>query len=154
MPKIMTGVLFKTMTHRLDDIPSAEMTERFGQKYSPNACLICHTDKDIAWLKPELGKWPNRKGGQAGVVIAGGGRAVGSRRKAEGSRRLAEKPSARISAGWRRLPTFAVCDPEGTCTLPHSESQTLQIMSAPAGVSCRTGLALRQPASALTAPLS
>ncbi len=62
MPKIMTTVLFKTMTHRLDDIPSAEMTERFGQKYSPNACLICHTDKDIAWLKTELAKWPSHKG--------------------------------------------------------------------------------------------
>ncbi|HMD86087.1 MAG TPA: multiheme c-type cytochrome [Terriglobia bacterium] len=62
MPKIMTTVMFKTMTHQLDDIPKAEMTERFGQKDSPNACLICHTDKDIAWLKRELSKWPDKKG--------------------------------------------------------------------------------------------
>lgn len=61
MPKIMTTVMFKTMTHQLDDIPKAEMTERFGQKDSPNACLICHTDKDVAWLKRELSKWPGSK---------------------------------------------------------------------------------------------
>lgn len=62
MPRIMSSVLFKTMTHRLDDIPNAEMTERFGQEDSPNACLICHTDKDIAWLKRELSKWPHKNG--------------------------------------------------------------------------------------------
>ena len=50
------------MTHQLDDIPKAEMTERFGQKDSPNACLICHTDKDVAWLKRELSKWPQKTG--------------------------------------------------------------------------------------------
>jgi predicted CXXCH cytochrome family protein len=61
MPKIMTTVLFKTMTHQIDDIPNAEMTERFGQKDSPNACLICHTDKDLAWLNRELSKWPGNK---------------------------------------------------------------------------------------------
>jgi hypothetical protein len=33
------------------------MTARFGQKESPNACLICHADKDIAWLRRELNKW-------------------------------------------------------------------------------------------------
>ena len=60
MPRIMTTVLFKTMSHQLDDIPRAEMTERFGQKDSPNACLICHTDKDISWLKRELSKWPEK----------------------------------------------------------------------------------------------
>jgi hypothetical protein len=51
------------MTHQLDDIPKAEMTERFGQKDSPNACLICHTDKDVTWLKHELSKWTNHQGG-------------------------------------------------------------------------------------------
>jgi hypothetical protein len=45
------------MTHQIDDIPDAEMTARFGQKESPNACLVCHTDKDIAWLRQELNKW-------------------------------------------------------------------------------------------------
>jgi len=62
MPKIMITVMFKTMTHQLDDIPNAEMTERFGQHDSPNACLICHTDKDVAWLKRELSKWPGKGG--------------------------------------------------------------------------------------------
>jgi predicted CXXCH cytochrome family protein len=57
MPKIMNSVMFKTMTHQLDDIPNAEMTARFGQENSPNACLICHKDKDIAWLKTELSHW-------------------------------------------------------------------------------------------------
>jgi predicted CXXCH cytochrome family protein len=57
MPKIMTTVGFKTMTHTIDDIPSAEMTARYGQEYSPNACLICHTDKSISWLRQELGNW-------------------------------------------------------------------------------------------------
>jgi predicted CXXCH cytochrome family protein len=62
MPKIMNSVLFKTMTHQLDDIPDAEMTARFDQKESPNACLICHTDKDIEWLGRELNKWPESNG--------------------------------------------------------------------------------------------
>jgi hypothetical protein len=61
MPKIMNSVLFKTMTHRLDDIPNVEMTTRFGQKDSPNACLICHTDKSVEWLRAELDKWHDSK---------------------------------------------------------------------------------------------
>ncbi len=63
MPKIMNSVMFKTMTHQLDDIPDAEMTARFGQKESPNACLICHPDRDIAWLRQELNKWREGKKG-------------------------------------------------------------------------------------------
>jgi tetratricopeptide (TPR) repeat protein len=63
MPKIMNSVMFKTMTHQLDDIPNAEMTARFGQENSPNACLICHKDKDIAWLRVELSHWNERGGG-------------------------------------------------------------------------------------------
>jgi predicted CXXCH cytochrome family protein len=63
MPKIMNSVLFKTMTHQIDDIPDVEMTARYGQENSPNACLICHKDKDIAWLKAELSQW-NERGGQ------------------------------------------------------------------------------------------
>jgi len=61
MPKIMTTVGFKTMTHTIDDIPNAEMTARFGQENSPNACLICHTDKSIAWLQQQLGSWNQRE---------------------------------------------------------------------------------------------
>ena len=60
MPKIMNTVMFKTMTHQVDDIPNAETTARFGQENSPNACLICHKDKDIAWLRAELSHWNER----------------------------------------------------------------------------------------------
>ena len=74
MPKIMTTVMFKTMTHQLDDIPRTEMTERFGQVDSPNACLICHKDKDIAWLKHELDKWPHKNGDK---LAASGTQSVG-----------------------------------------------------------------------------
>jgi len=69
MPKIMNSVMFKTMTHQLDDIPNAEMTARYGQENSPNACLICHKDKDIAWLKAELGKW---NGGDGRILATSG----------------------------------------------------------------------------------
>jgi tetratricopeptide (TPR) repeat protein len=62
MPKIMSSVMFKTMTHQLDDIPSAEMTARFGEENSPNACLICHKDKDVAWLQTQLSQWNGRAG--------------------------------------------------------------------------------------------
>jgi tetratricopeptide (TPR) repeat protein len=60
MPKIMNSVMFKTMTHQLDEIPNAEMTARYGQENSPNACLICHKDKDVAWLEGELSNWKGR----------------------------------------------------------------------------------------------
>lgn len=62
MPKIMNTVMFKTMTHQLDDLPNAEMTARFGQENSPNACLICHSDKGIPWLRQELSNWKERAG--------------------------------------------------------------------------------------------
>jgi tetratricopeptide (TPR) repeat protein len=57
MPKIVNSVMFKTMEHTIDDIPNAEMTARFGQADSPNACLICHPDKGIPWLRQELSNW-------------------------------------------------------------------------------------------------
>jgi len=59
---VIRTLMFKTMTHQLDDIPNAKMTARYGQENSPNACLICHKDKDIAWLKAELSKWNGREG--------------------------------------------------------------------------------------------
>ena len=62
MPKIMNSVMFKTMTHQIDDIPNAEMTARYGQESSPNACLICHNNKDMVWLKQELNKWKEHDG--------------------------------------------------------------------------------------------
>ena len=54
MPRIMRSLLFYAETHRIDDIPDAETTLRFGQKESPNACLLCHSDKDVQWLKQQL----------------------------------------------------------------------------------------------------
>ena len=57
MPKIMESLLFNARSHQIDDIPSAEMTERFGQRESPNACLSCHQDKDDEWLKQQLAGW-------------------------------------------------------------------------------------------------
>jgi len=70
MPKIMNTVMFKTMTHTIDDVPSAEMTARYGQEYSPNACLICHPDKNISWLRQELGNWKQREGKTVAVSTA------------------------------------------------------------------------------------
>jgi predicted CXXCH cytochrome family protein len=57
MPHIMNSVLFKARTHQIDDIPSAEMTARFGPEESPNACLVCHADKDAHWLALKLQAW-------------------------------------------------------------------------------------------------
>lgn len=54
MPRIMEAVLFEARTHEIDDIPDAEMTGRFGNADSPNACLTCHTDRDAAWLRNSL----------------------------------------------------------------------------------------------------
>ena len=54
MPRIMDALLFRAKTHRIDDIPDAEMTLRFGQEESPNACLICYKDKGVSWLAKQL----------------------------------------------------------------------------------------------------
>ena len=54
MPKIMDALLFPARTHEIDDLPDAEMTARFGQERSPNACLMCHRDKNVEWLRGEL----------------------------------------------------------------------------------------------------
>jgi predicted CXXCH cytochrome family protein len=54
MPRIMEAVLFQARSHEIDDIPDAEMTERFGNTNSPNACVTCHADRDAAWLRNSL----------------------------------------------------------------------------------------------------
>lgn len=54
MPRIMDALLFPARSHQIDDVPDVEMTERFGQKDSPNACLMCHQDKTVSWLKEEM----------------------------------------------------------------------------------------------------
>ena len=53
MPPIMDALLFRAKTHRIGDIPDVDMTVRFGQEESPNACLICHKDRDIHWLEEQ-----------------------------------------------------------------------------------------------------
>ena len=57
MPRIMDALLFRARYHQIDDIPSAEMTKRFGQEESPNACLLCHTKKDADWVQAQLSSW-------------------------------------------------------------------------------------------------
>lgn len=60
MPRIMDAVLFRARSHQIDDIPNAEMTLRFGQEDSPNACLLCHAEKTPQWVQGELQTWKER----------------------------------------------------------------------------------------------
>ena len=39
MPRIMEAVLFQARSHEIDDIPDAEMTERFGAHRQPECVL-------------------------------------------------------------------------------------------------------------------
>lgn len=57
MPKIMNSMMFLAGTHRIDDIPDAEMTRHFGQAESPNACLECHESQSTDWLAESLSDW-------------------------------------------------------------------------------------------------
>jgi hypothetical protein len=57
MPRIMDALLFRARYHQIDDIPNAEMTKRFGQEESPNACLLCHADKTAEWVELQLSTW-------------------------------------------------------------------------------------------------
>lgn len=57
MPRIMDALLFRARYHQMDDIPNAETTKRFGQEESPNACLLCHQDKDADWAQKQLSGW-------------------------------------------------------------------------------------------------
>lgn len=62
MPRIMDALLFRARYHQIDDIPNAEMTKRFGQEESPNACLLCHTRKDAEWVQTQLSSWKVLRG--------------------------------------------------------------------------------------------
>ena len=57
MPRIMNALLFRARSHQIDDIPDGDMTARFGQEESPNACLICHSDKSSQWVQAALQSW-------------------------------------------------------------------------------------------------
>jgi len=56
MPRIMNALLFKARSHQIQ-IPTADLTERFGQQDSPNVCLTCHADKGAGWAKEQLAVW-------------------------------------------------------------------------------------------------
>jgi len=56
MPRIVNALLFQARSHQIE-IPQADLTARFGQSESPNACLICHGDKDAAWASQALEHW-------------------------------------------------------------------------------------------------
>ncbi len=57
MPRIMNSLLFVARSHQIDDIPRADMTSRFGQRESPNACLSCHRERDAQWAATRLQSW-------------------------------------------------------------------------------------------------
>ena len=65
MPRIMESLMARARSHDIDDEPNALMTERFGQQESPNACLICHTDKNIPWVAREF----YRRGSQEKILL-------------------------------------------------------------------------------------
>lgn len=56
MPRIVNALLFKARSHQIE-IPRADLTQRFGQDESPNACLICHAKKDANWAAAKLEQW-------------------------------------------------------------------------------------------------
>jgi predicted CXXCH cytochrome family protein len=63
MPRIMNALMFQARYHQIDDIPDAAMTARFGSQDSPNACLMCHTDRSVGWLSQQMEAW-NKSGGR------------------------------------------------------------------------------------------
>ena len=67
MPKIMDAVLMRARTHEIDSIPNADLTLRFGQEESPNACLLCHAKKDAVWVKQTMQQWQPRAGERSGA---------------------------------------------------------------------------------------
>jgi hypothetical protein len=56
MPRIVNALLFKARSHEIG-IPKADLTERFGKDESPNACLICHANRNASWAEQHLQKW-------------------------------------------------------------------------------------------------
>ena len=56
MPPIVKALLFKARSHQIE-IPTPDLTERFGQTESPSACLVCHSDRDTRWLANQLNTW-------------------------------------------------------------------------------------------------
>jgi predicted CXXCH cytochrome family protein len=67
MPKIMDALLMRARTHKIDSIPNADLTLRFGQEESPNACLLCHQQKDAPWVKAAMQQWKAGAGERSGA---------------------------------------------------------------------------------------
>jgi len=57
MPRNMEALMFRSRSHQIDEIPDAEMTARFGEPDSPNACLGCHRGKNVRWLADSMAAW-------------------------------------------------------------------------------------------------
>ncbi len=56
MPRVVNALLFQARSHQIE-VPSADLTERFGQQESPNVCLTCHAEKSAGWAKEQLAAW-------------------------------------------------------------------------------------------------
>jgi formate-dependent nitrite reductase cytochrome c552 subunit len=56
MPRVMNALLFKARSHQIE-VPTADLTERFGQQESPNVCLTCHATQNAGWAKEQLAAW-------------------------------------------------------------------------------------------------
>jgi tetratricopeptide (TPR) repeat protein len=56
MPRIVNALLFQARSHQIE-IPRADLTKRFGQNDSPNACLLCHKRQDANWAASKLERW-------------------------------------------------------------------------------------------------
>ena len=67
MPKIMDAVLMRARTHKIDSTPNADLTLRFGEEESPNACLLCHAQKDAQWVKAAMQQWKAGAGVRSGA---------------------------------------------------------------------------------------
>jgi predicted CXXCH cytochrome family protein len=57
MPRIVDALLFRARTHQIDDMPKPAMTLRFGPGESPNACLLCHHQRNADWVRAQLIAW-------------------------------------------------------------------------------------------------
>lgn len=57
MPRIVNALLFKARSHQIE-VPTIDLTQRFGQEESPNVCLTCHAEKTSNWVREQLASWP------------------------------------------------------------------------------------------------
>lgn len=55
MPKVANQIADVNVRSHTFRIAAPELTEQFGE---PNSCTWCHKDKDAAWARENLQKWP------------------------------------------------------------------------------------------------